>query len=71
MGQVTIYLDQEHEQRLKQAARAAGLRAGQRAGRAVKYALDTTALVRAATLVTHNTAEFQRIPDLQVTDWFE
>lgn len=25
MGQVTIYLDQEHEQRLKQAARAAGL----------------------------------------------
>ncbi|WP_018935888.1 type II toxin-antitoxin system VapC family toxin [Thioalkalivibrio sp. ALJ24] len=33
--------------------------------------IAASALVRAATLVTHNTGEFQRIPDLQVTDWFE
>jgi len=29
-----------------------------------------TALAHNATLVTHNTAEFQRIPELQVADWF-
>jgi len=29
-----------------------------------------TALAHGATLVTHNTAEFQRVPALQLTDWF-
>ena len=29
-----------------------------------------TALAHNATLVTHNTAEFQRVPALQLTDWF-
>ncbi|TQE99208.1 MAG: type II toxin-antitoxin system VapC family toxin [Spiribacter salinus] len=36
--------------------------------------LDTliagTALAHSAILVTHNTAEFTRIPELQVTDWY-
>lgn len=27
------------------------------------------ALVRALTLVTHNTGEFQRVPGLRVEDW--
>ena len=29
-----------------------------------------TALAHHATLVTHNTTEFQRIPELQLADWF-
>ncbi len=29
-----------------------------------------TALAHNATLVTHNTAEFQRVPELQLADWF-
>jgi tRNA(fMet)-specific endonuclease VapC len=29
-----------------------------------------TALAYNTTLVTHNTAEFQRIPELQLADWF-
>ena len=29
-----------------------------------------TTLAHGATLVTHNTAEFQRVPALQLTDWF-
>ena len=30
-----------------------------------------TALAHNATLVTHNTTAFQRIPELQITDWIE
>jgi len=29
-----------------------------------------TALAHNATLVTHNTTEFQRIPELQLANWF-
>lgn len=29
-----------------------------------------TALAHNATLVTHNTTEFRRVPELQITDWF-
>ena len=29
-----------------------------------------TALAHGTTLVTHNTAEFKRVPALQLTDWF-
>jgi tRNA(fMet)-specific endonuclease VapC len=42
----------------------------------LRYALDTntlfagTVLAHHATLVTHNTTEFQRIPELQLADWF-
>jgi tRNA(fMet)-specific endonuclease VapC len=36
--------------------------------------LDTliaaTALAQGATLVTHNTSEFSRVPELKVVDWF-
>lgn len=32
--------------------------------------IAATTLARNATLVTHNTSEFQRIPELSITDWF-
>ena len=58
----------------EEAFRAAGLRAAlEREGRPIGP-LDTliagTALAHDAVLVTHNTAEFTRVPGLRVTDWF-
>lgn len=32
--------------------------------------IAATALASNATLVTHNTSEFQRVPDLPLADWF-
>lgn len=32
--------------------------------------IAATALARNVTLVTHNTTEFQRVPDLALTDWY-
>ena len=56
------------------ASRAAGLRAHLEGRGTPIGPLDTliaaTALVDGATLVTHNTAEFQRVPDLPLADWF-
>jgi len=56
------------------ARKAAGIRARlERKGTPIGP-MDTliagTALAYNTTLVTHNTAEFQRIPELQLTDWF-
>ena len=56
------------------ARKAAGIRARlERQGTPIGP-MDTliagTALAYNTTLVTHNTAEFQRIPGLQLTDWF-
>jgi tRNA(fMet)-specific endonuclease VapC len=56
------------------ARKAAGIRARlERQGTAIGP-MDTliagTALAYNTTLVTHNTAEFQRIPELQLADWF-
>jgi tRNA(fMet)-specific endonuclease VapC len=31
--------------------------------------IASTALAYGATLVTHNTREFERVPDLQIEDW--
>lgn len=31
--------------------------------------IAATALANGATLVTHNTREFERVPDLQIADW--
>jgi tRNA(fMet)-specific endonuclease VapC len=42
----------------------------------MKYLLDTNTLIAAtaiannAMLVTHNTGEFSRVTELQLTDWF-
>jgi tRNA(fMet)-specific endonuclease VapC len=33
--------------------------------------IGAVALVHKAILVTHNTAEFRRVPNLEVEDWFE
>ena len=57
------------------ASRAGQLRAAlEREGRAIGP-MDTliagTALAHGATLVTHNTAEFRRVADLKVVDWFD
>jgi len=53
---------------------AAGLRAGLERTGAPIGPLDTliagTALAHGATLVTHNIAEFSRVPGLRVVDWF-
>ena len=56
------------------ARKAAGIRARlERQGTPIGP-MDTliagTALAYNTTLVTHNTAEFQRIPELQLVDWF-
>jgi tRNA(fMet)-specific endonuclease VapC len=56
------------------ARKAAGIRARlERQGTPIGP-MDTliagTALAYNTTLVTHNTAEFQRIPELQLADWF-
>jgi tRNA(fMet)-specific endonuclease VapC len=56
------------------ARKAAGIRAWlERQGTPIGP-MDTliagTALAYNTTLVTHNTAEFQRIPELQLADWF-
>jgi tRNA(fMet)-specific endonuclease VapC len=56
------------------ARKAAGIRARlERQGTPIGP-MDTliagTALAFNTTLVTHNTAEFQRIPELQLADWF-
>jgi tRNA(fMet)-specific endonuclease VapC len=57
------------------ATTAARIRAELERGGAPIGPLDTliagTALANDATLVTHNTREFGRVPKLQVVDWFD
>jgi tRNA(fMet)-specific endonuclease VapC len=56
------------------ARKAAGIRAWLELQGTPIGPMDTliagTALAYNTTLVTHNTAEFQRIPELQLADWF-
>ena len=34
------------------------------------YLIAGTAIATKATLVTHNTAEFRRVPGLRIVDWY-
>lgn len=57
-----------------EAEHAARIRAGlEQAGRPIgpyDTLIAATTLTQNATLVTHNTKEFERIPDLRLVDWF-
>lgn len=62
MGQVTIYLDDETEQKMTANARAMNLSKS-------KW-IAGTALAHGAVLVSRNTREFARIDNLRVENWY-
>jgi tRNA(fMet)-specific endonuclease VapC len=58
-----------HEARIAGQIRATLEKQGQPIG-AYDVLIAATALAENATLVTHNTKEFERVPQLKVEDWF-